>query len=195
MPAIFTEEQKNKLQLKLLTAGFELLKKYGYRRMTIDEITKSCGIAKGTFYNFFKSKEEFTYQMMLLERDIERQKLTDYLSSDNMLTKDAFKDWIYEMIRNDVNVFSYMTQEEITLLTSAWPDEYLLNVSNDEQTSLWLLDKISNKQPECNWKIFTNYMKGVAVINTYKNILNPDAADEYIEHLINDMIRYIWGDV
>lgn len=195
MPAIFTEEQKNKLQLKLLTAGFELLKKYGYRRMTIDEITKSCGIAKGTFYNFFKSKEEFTYQMMLLERDIERQKLTDYLSSDNILTKDAFKDWIYEMIRNDVNVFSYMTQEEITLLTSAWPDEYLLNVSNDEQTSLWLLDKISNKQPECNWKIFTNYMKGVAVINTYKNILNPDAADEYIEHLINDMIRYIWGDV
>lgn len=195
MPAIFTEEQKNKLQLKLLTAGFELLKKYGYRRMTIDEITKSCGIAKGTFYNFFKSKEEFTYQMMLLERDIERQKLTDYLSSDNMLTKDAFKDWIYEMIRNDVNVFSYMAQEEITLLTSAWPDEYLLNVSNDEQTSLWLLDKISNKQPECNWKIFTNYMKGVAVINTYKNILNPDAADEYIEHLINDMIRYIWGDV
>lgn len=171
------------------------MKKYGYRRMTIDEITKSCGIAKGTFYNFFKSKEEFTYQMMLLERDIERQKLTDYLSSDNMLTKDAFKDWIYEMIRNDVNVFSYMTQEEITLLTSARPDEYLLNVSNDEQTSLWLLDKISNKQPECNWKIFTNYMKGVAVINTYKNILNPDAADEYIEHLINDMIRYIWGDV
>ena len=53
MPAIFSEEQKEKLQISLMTTGFELLKKYGYRRMTIDEVTKSCGIAKGTFYHFF----------------------------------------------------------------------------------------------------------------------------------------------
>lgn len=42
MPAIFSDEQKMKLQEKLLSQGFELIKKYGYRRMTIDELTKSC---------------------------------------------------------------------------------------------------------------------------------------------------------
>lgn len=195
MPAIFTEEQKEKLKQKLLSEGFELIKKYGYRRMTIDELTKQCGIAKGTFYNFFKSKEEFTYQIMLFERNIERQKLISHLTVDNRLTKKAFKEWLYDMIHNNVNILSYMSQEEITLLMSAWPEEYILNVTNDEQTSLWILNMIPDKQPDCDWKIFVNYMKGIAIINTYKNILNQDVADQSIDRFMNDLIRYIWGEV
>ena len=195
MPAIFSEEQKEKLQISLMTTGFELLKKYGYRRMTIDEVTKSCGIAKGTFYHFFKGKEEFIYRIMLYERDLERKKLTDRLTPDGILTKAAFKEWMLDMIHDDVNVFSYMSQEEITLLTSAWPEEYLLNVSNDEHTSLWILSMIPDKQKDCDWKIFVNYLKGLAIVNTYKNILNPDAADLFIDRFMDDLIRYVWGTV
>lgn len=195
MPAIFSEEQKEKLQISLMTTGFELLKKYGYRRMTIDEVTKSCGIAKGTFYHFFKGKEEFIYRIMLYERDLERKKLTDLLTPDHTLTRDAFKEWLLDMIHDDVNVFSYMSQEEITLLTSAWPEEYLLNVSNDEHTSLWILSMIPDKQKDCDWKIFVNYLKGLAIVNTYKHILNPDAADLFIDRFMDDLIRYVWGMV
>lgn len=195
MPAIFSEEQKEKLQISLMTTGFELLKKYGYRRMTIDEVTKSCGIAKGTFYHFFKGKEEFIYRIMLYERDLERKKLTDRLTPDCILTKRAFKEWLLDMIHDDVNVFSYMSQEEITLLTSAWPEEYLLNVSNDEHTSLWILSMIPDKQKDCDWKIFVNYLKGLAIVNTYKHILNPDAADLFIDRFMDDLIRYVWGTV
>ena len=195
MPAIFSEEQKEKLQISLMTTGFELLKKYGYRRMTIDEVTKSCGIAKGTFYHFFKGKEEFIYRIMLYERDLERKKLTDLLTPDHTLTRDAFKEWLLDMIHDDVNVFSYMSQEEITLLTSAWPEEYLLNVSNDEHTSLWILSMIPDKQKDCDWKIFVNYLRGLAIVNTYKHILNPDAADLFIDRFMDDLIRYVWGTV
>lgn len=195
MPAIFSEEQKEKLQISLMTTGFELLKKYGYHRMTIDEVTKSCGIAKGTFYHFFKGKEEFIYRIMLYERDLERKKLTDLLTPDHTLTRDAFKEWLLDMIHDDVNVFSYMSQEEITLLTSAWPEEYLLNVSNDEHTSLWILSMIPDKQKDCDWKIFVNYLKGLAIVNTYKHILNPDAADLFIDRFMDDLIRYVWGMV
>lgn len=194
MPAIFTEEQKERLQQKLLSAGFDLIKKYGYRRTTIDELTTQCGIAKGTFYNFFKSKEEFAYQIMLFERNIERQKLLHHLTPDNRLTKKAFKEWLYDMLHHDVNIFSYMSQEEITLLMSAWPEEYLLNVNNDEQTSLWILSMIPDKRSNCDWKIFANYMKGIAIINTYKHLLNQDAADQSIDRFMNDLIRYIWEE-
>ena len=62
MPAIFSEQQKEKLREQLLITGFELLKQFGYRKMTIDDITKKCAIAKGTFYRFFKSKEDFVYE-------------------------------------------------------------------------------------------------------------------------------------
>ena len=36
MPAIFSEQQKEKLREQLLITGFELLKQFGYRKMTID---------------------------------------------------------------------------------------------------------------------------------------------------------------
>ena len=35
MPAIFSEQQKEKLREQLLITGFELLKQFGYRKMTI----------------------------------------------------------------------------------------------------------------------------------------------------------------
>lgn len=193
MPAIFSEQQKEKLREQLLITGFELLKQFGYRKMTIDDITKKCAIAKGTFYRFFKSKEDFIYELMLYERDKEKQALLDSLDGEGHLSQSAFKSYVKSMFHNSVNVFSYMTQEEITLLQSSWPEEYLLNVENDEKTSNWLLSFIPDKSPALDWRFFANYMKSIAVIEVYKSLLNPETANAFLDQLIDDMIRYIWG--
>ncbi|MGE0826692.1 MAG: TetR/AcrR family transcriptional regulator [Candidatus Binatia bacterium] len=42
----------------ILTAAFSLFGHYGYRRTSIDDIAQEAGIAKGTVYLYFKSKEE-----------------------------------------------------------------------------------------------------------------------------------------
>ena len=194
MPAIFSERQKEILRQQLLDTGFDLLKKYGYRRMTIDILTKSCHIAKGTFYSFFKNKEDFLYEMMIYGRELERNKLTEHLSPDKTLTRCGFKAYVYSMLENDYNIFSFMSREETTLLMAAWPPKYLLNVSNDENTSLWILNMIPDKSPDCDWKLFVNYMKGLAIITNYKELLNADAAEASIERFIDDMIRYVWKD-
>lgn len=192
MPAIFSEQQKEKLREQLLITGFELLKQFGYRKMTIDDITKKCAIAKGTFYRFFKSKEDFIYELMLYERDKEKQALLDSLDGEGHLSQSAFKSYVKSMFHNSVNVFSYMTQEEITLLQSSWPEEYLLNVENDEKTSNWLLSFIPDKSPELDWRFFANYMKSIAIVEVYKSLLNPETAAAFLDQLIDDMIRYIW---
>lgn len=193
MPAIFSEQQKEKLREQLLITGFELLKQFGYRKMTIDDITKKCAIAKGTFYRFFKSKEDFIYELMIYERDKEKQLLLDVLDSEGHLSQSTFKNYVKDMFHNSVNVFSYMTQEEITLLQASWPEEYLLNVKNDEKTTNWLLSFIPNKSAEVDWRIFANYMKAIAIVEVYKSLLNPETAEIFLDQLINDMIRYVWG--
>ena len=192
MPAIFSEQQKEKLREQLLITGFELLKQFGYRKMTIDDITKKCAIAKGTFYRFFKSKEDFVYELMIYERDKEKQALLDALDSEGHLGQSAFKNYVKDMFHNSVNVFSYMTQEEITLLQSAWPEEYLLNVENDEKTTNWLLSFIPNKSEEVDWRIFANYMKAIAIVEVHKSLLNPETAEIFLDQMIDDMLRYIW---
>lgn len=192
MPAIFSKQQKEKLREQFLITGFELLKQFGYRKMTIDAITKKCAIAKGTFYRFFKSKEDFIYELMIYERNKEKQALLNSLDEQGHLSQSAFKSYVKSMLHNSVNVFSYMTQEEITLLQSSWPEEYLLNVENDETTSNWLLSFIPDKSPDIDWRFFANYMKSIALVEVYKSLLNPETADAFLDQLISDMIRYIW---
>lgn len=41
---------------KIITAGKALFHKYGYRKVTIEEICKEGGVSKMTFYRFFENK-------------------------------------------------------------------------------------------------------------------------------------------
>src|SRR5438876_2767563 len=42
----------------ILDAAHRLLARYGYKKMTMDDVAKEVGIGKGTIYLHFKSKEE-----------------------------------------------------------------------------------------------------------------------------------------
>src|SRR5687768_7411752 len=55
MPAIAT-----RLEIKeaILDATERLLARYGYRKMTIEDIAREVGVGKGTIYLHFSSKEE-----------------------------------------------------------------------------------------------------------------------------------------
>lgn len=55
----FTAEEQAEIREKMFTEGLQLFKQYGPRRLTVDKLTKSCGIGKGTFYHFYESKEAY----------------------------------------------------------------------------------------------------------------------------------------
>lgn len=64
MPAGFTEKEQEKIREELFLAGIKLIKEYGIQKTTVDKLTRSCGIAKGSFYLFYSSKEEYLYALM-----------------------------------------------------------------------------------------------------------------------------------
>src|SRR4030042_1837714 len=45
-------------KLEIINTAEKLFMKKGYNKTAVDEIIKKIGIAKGTFYHHFKSKEE-----------------------------------------------------------------------------------------------------------------------------------------
>ena len=51
--------------LKILTKSEQLLLRYGYSKVTIDDIARECGLGKGTIYLHFKSKENLFYAVFL----------------------------------------------------------------------------------------------------------------------------------
>jgi TetR/AcrR family transcriptional repressor of nem operon len=50
----------------IISLGSELIRKNGYHNVGINEILKTCAIPKGSFYNFFSSKEDFIEQSIQL---------------------------------------------------------------------------------------------------------------------------------
>ncbi len=48
----------------ILKVGYHVLRKNGYHGVGINDILKEAGIPKGSFYNFFDSKEDFAKQVI-----------------------------------------------------------------------------------------------------------------------------------
>ena len=68
-PKIFSITEREELRVKMLDAGFELIKQYGMTHASVEKITQTAGLGKSTFYNFFSSKEEFVTGIMEYQRD------------------------------------------------------------------------------------------------------------------------------
>lgn len=68
---------------KILSSAENLISQYGYDHVSVDQIVADCGIAKGTFYHHFKSKEELSAQLCATLYNDMKQEITamNYTSS------------------------------------------------------------------------------------------------------------------
>lgn len=127
MARIFSQNAEN----KLLEAGRELLWKYGFRKVSVEDICKRAGVSKMTFYRYFENKSELTKQVLnkvVSEgTDNFRKILTDDSSvADKMQrfihlkmdgTKEISREFVEE-IYNDPG--SELQQFMIKLTTDTW---------------------------------------------------------------------------
>ncbi len=52
------QQSARETKRKLITAGLDLIKEKGFDAINVEDITKKAGVAKGTFYIYFKRKED-----------------------------------------------------------------------------------------------------------------------------------------
>lgn len=70
MPKHFSEDERKLIKQKLLSITKGLIESKGFKATSVDQIVESVGISKGSFYNFYQSKESLVYNIIL---DIEEQ--------------------------------------------------------------------------------------------------------------------------
>ncbi len=62
--------EKNDTRLRLIEAGAEIIHRQGFSGTGIQEVLDACGVPKGSFYHYFKSKEAFG--LAVLDHQAER---------------------------------------------------------------------------------------------------------------------------
>jgi AcrR family transcriptional regulator len=67
---------------RILDAAAELVLRWGYRKTSVDDIAKQAGVAKGTIYLHWKTREELFLALLIRERTREGQHLQQEIARD-----------------------------------------------------------------------------------------------------------------
>lgn len=85
------------LKDKLLDEACEQIDTIGFRAMTIQSVAKACGVAVGTVYNYFPSKEQFLADY--LQKKWNDRLDTIYIVSKYSRTYDSVIKCIYDQLK------------------------------------------------------------------------------------------------
>ncbi|MBV1857056.1 MAG: TetR/AcrR family transcriptional regulator [Nannocystaceae bacterium] len=70
MPRPHTEQERQEIHKRLLSAGHDRFIRVGLQKTTLSDLASDAGIGKGSFYQFFPSKEDL---FMAVQEDEEAQ--------------------------------------------------------------------------------------------------------------------------
>lgn len=83
---------------QIIEAARILFNKYGFKKVTMDEIAKQAGVTKRTVYAYFKSKEEL-FQCIINEELINMKKIVEDVENQYSDFYEAVHQGIYNLLK------------------------------------------------------------------------------------------------
>ena len=127
MSTAFTDEEKKLIRKKLQKVARECIKRYGVRKTTVDQMVAMADISKGSFYNFYSSKEMLFFTV-LEEYQIDiMNRLAEQLEQKNQINADQFVKLLYDFYQDFRYSFvlTIFKNHEMELLIRKLPKEVI----------------------------------------------------------------------
>ena len=129
MATAFTSEEKEVIRKKLHKVAKECLKRYGVKKTTVDQMAAMVDISKGSFYNFYSSKEMLFFTV-LEEYQIDVMNcLTEQLGMEVKIDTNRLVQLLYDFYQDFRYSFMYtiFKNHEMELLIRKLPKEAITN--------------------------------------------------------------------
>lgn len=193
MPKIYSEEKRHKIRERLLSAGLELIRQNGMKKMSIGEITKRVGIAQGTFYNFFDSKEMLVYSLANAYQERINNKMRDIIQSTGYLNREDLRELYYGMIlKDDDNVYRFMKREDIQIFLTRLPSDCLRKMPDTKTELERNLSYVTDKKNEYDLDAIINWIQVMNLTVENKDILVETGIEKIIHKMIENMLDEIF---
>ncbi len=132
MPKIYTEEEKEKIRESLRKNASKCLAIYGVKKTTVDELVKRAGIPKGTFYLFYKNKEELFFDVLLnFSSRMENMylQMLQNLDENHIVTSltDVFTEIAIQIYKE--GIFRFLSSSEMELVERRLDDKSVENAN------------------------------------------------------------------
>lgn len=194
MPTGFTEDEQQKIKEALFRAGIRLIRKYGVQRTTVDKLTKECGIAKGSFYLFYSSKEEYLAALSNYTGMKCQEMLLRKLAGRKQMTTREFFEFFREYIYSDYDLMGSMTIDDFLWLKSHMSEQHFFDPARLTLVMQGFMDLISDKRDSVDPGVVTNLVKSIYAMREHRDTFVADALDDSIDLILQTLAEYISGN-
>ena len=129
MATAFTTEEKEVIRKKLHKVAKECLQRYGVKKTTVDQMAAMVDISKGSFYNFYSSKEMLFFAVLEEYQIDVMNRLTEQLGMETKIDTNRLVQLLYDFYQDFRYSFMYtiFKNHEMELLLRKLPKEAITN--------------------------------------------------------------------
>lgn len=129
MATAFTSEEKEVIRKKLHKVAKECLQRYGVKKTTVDQMAAMTDISKGSFYNFYSSKEMLFFAVLEEYQIDVMDRLTEQLDMEAKIDTNRLVQLLYDFYQDFRYSFMYtiFKNHEMELLVRKLPREVIAN--------------------------------------------------------------------
>lgn len=187
MARAFDENEREAVKTALIDAGTELFGSGGFEKTPVDEITRKAGVAKGTFYKFWPSKEMFFFTCMEeAELGFQTEVIAPLLSSSKH-PADALGGILQETFRR-VEEYPIIKQaldpDLIRRLSRRLPREVLEEHGRKDRSEFAEIMSAWDSavfDPGISPEVFDGLFKGMLMMSLHRKIIGEDIFDDVTE--------------
>ena len=193
MATAFTDEEKKVIKKKLHTVAKECLQRYGVKKTTVDQMVVMANISKGSFYNFYSSKE-LLFFAVLEEYQVEiMNRLTEQLEQENLINTNQFVQLLYDFYQNFRYSFMYtiFKNNEMELLIRKLPKEV---ITTHHLLDNGMIEKIVSRiniQENITVEIVSALFRTIAMCILHIDEIGGKQFDTVLKLLIQGIVREI----
>ena len=192
--ALTLEERKNQKK-QLIEVSKKLVIERGIKNVSVDDITKACGIAKGTFYNYYDNKDALLIELVWEICD----QLTEQAASVFQKTapenyRKAVEDYIKSFLYNPQQIFLLSNHNELEYLMSNASGDQIIDYHQREVDYYTGLIRMLGKDPEqVDPTVIHNYIHALYFASISPFIITTKLR-ETIDVMTEGLLNYVFGE-
>lgn len=193
MPTAFTDEELEHIRSALIQAGIRLSKEPGFQKMSVEKLTAAVVIAKGSFYMFFGSKEDFILEVAEYTGAQTQKMLLSRLNGRRKMSAHEFMEFFSEYLHSDFDLMNGLTVEDFFWLKKHIKKQVLFDPDEQIKTAELWLSLINDVRPGVDAGTFVNLIKSIYAIREHSDTMVKASMESSVQVLLRTIEVYVSG--
>lgn len=193
-PRALTEDEKCRQCEKLVDVGKGLVMRYGLSKTSVDDVVGGAGMAKGSFYKHFDTKEQFLSRVVweIYEGYLAQAEQFIQNADKGGLPK-SVKSFVVQLFTMPETAFFFGAEHELSELFEKLPQGEMQSYTQMEKLAFTKLVQLMGADTaKVNPDVVHNFLHTLYIMNG-SNMMIKEALQESFDLMLNALIQYIFG--